>query len=276
MFNGCNMTRVLACGSSMLCVPMAFAETVSATPSRPSVSSSAQLSAPGYFEIESGYQKIKGSDGATRTSFPTRLKYSFSENIGLLLDHELAVGQHGMGSNIRGEGDTALWLKLKLPSDGKDTTAFGLEAGVIAPTAKDGLGVDKTAYLVNGIVSTELGGFSVDINLGALHLGSVGAGESHNGWSWAAAASRELTEKWGVTGEFSGAGRRGAATQSQALTALTYKLSNRVVLDAGMAWGINQAAPDWTAFGGIAVLLGEHRAGIKAVRNPLASLRPGG
>lgn len=267
----CTMKWVLACGSGLLCAPMAFADVVSATPSRPSVSSSAQLSAPGYFEVESGYQRIRESDGVSRTSFPTRLKYSFSENLGLLLDHELAVKQQEAGGSTRGAGDTTLLLKAKLPTDGNAATAFGIEAGVIAPSAQDGLGVDKTAYLVTGIISTELGGFSIDLNLGVSRLGRVEMGESHVGWNWAAAASRELTEKWGATGEVSAAGRRGSATRSQFLSAMTYNLSRRVVFDAGMAWGIGRAAPDWTAFSGVTVLLGKPYSASVTRRNAMST-----
>ena len=250
-----NVAWVLACGASLLCPSMTWAEAVSATPSRPSVSSSAQLSAPGYFELESGYLKVKEGDDATRTSFPTRLKYAFNENFGLLLDHEVGVRQRDADGKVRGEGDTALQLKFKLPGGKDDTSAFGLEAGVIAPTARDGLGVGKAAYLINGIYSAELGDVSLDINLGSTRLNSVDAGEGRTGWNWATSASYEVTEKWGVIGEFSGSGRRGTASQSQFLTALTYNLSRKVVLDAGMAWGINSASPDSMAFAGITLLL---------------------
>lgn len=166
MSSCCKMSWALALGSSVFNLPMVHAEVISATPSRPTVSSSAQLSAPGFFELETGYQKIKGSEGDSRMSFPTRLKYSFSES------------------------------------------AFGLEADVIASTARDGLGVDKTAYSLNGIFSAALGEFSADLNLGVIHPLGVGTGEGHNGWHWATSVAHALNDSWGVVGEFSGAGRR--------------------------------------------------------------------
>ena len=249
---------VLACSAGVLCATMAQAELVSVTPSRPSVSSSAQLSAPGYFELESGYLRVKGSDDATRTSFPTRLKYAFNEHFGLLLDHEAAVRERGADGKVQGAGDTALLAKFKLPTEADASSALGLEAGVIAPTARDGLGAGKPAYLVNGIYSAELADFSLDINLGATRLNSVEEGEGRTGWNWAAAASYGVTERLGVIGEFSGSGRRGTDAQSQFLTVLTYNVSRKFVLDAGMAWGINKAAPDRMAFAGFALLLDTH------------------
>ena len=251
-----NTVWALAFGSSVTCLPVAHAEVISATPSRPTVSSSAQLSAPGFFELEMGYQKIKSSEGNSRTSFPARLKYAFSENVGLLLDYEMAVTQRDLeGKPIRGAGDTALTVKFKFPADGKDAAAFGLEAGVVAPTASDGLGMDKAAYSLNGIFSAEWGGFHADLNMGGIHQAAAGTGDGHNGWHWAASVAHSLAGNWGMVGEFSGAGRRGTATQSQFLAGLTYDVSRRIVLDAGMAWGINKAAPDWAAFTGITVLL---------------------
>ena len=237
---------------------MAQANELSATPSRPTVSSSAQLSAPGFFELESGYQKIKGSGDDSRVSFPTRLKYSFSDNVGLLLDHEVAVTQKDLnGNEIHGEGDTALTLKLNFPLNDKyaPTLGVGLEAGIIAPTARDGLGVEKSAYSLNGIFSADLHEFHLDVNLGAVHLSNVGNGEGHTGHHWAVTVSHSLAGDWGAVGEFSGEGRSGVATQSQFLAALTYNVSPRIVLDGGMARGINSAAPDWSAFTGLTVLL---------------------
>lgn len=246
---------VLAAGvSGVIATPLSRAETVSATPSRPSVSSSAQLSAPGHFEIESGIQRTKGSDGVTRASFPSRLKYSFSENAGLLLDHELGVRQKETGAILDGTGDTALTLKLKMPEEISSLAALGLEMGFIAPTAKKGLGLSKPAYVVNGIASFDWRGLSTDVNLGAVHVRSAPSDEGRTGWAWAVSGTHGLNEKWDLTAEMSGTGRRGVATQTQVLGALAYKVSSRIVVDLGFAGGVSHAAPDWSAFSGMTVL----------------------
>lgn len=255
MLHCSHIVGVIALSAGVLHLTPAHAEIISATPSRPTVSSSAQLSAPGFFELETGYQKIRGSEGNSRISFPTRLKYSFSENLGLLLDHEVAVTQQDPGGKLRGAGDSALTVKLKFPTASQDAPTFGLEAGVIAPTAREGLGLGKAAYSLNGIVSAALGEFSADFNLGVIHQLGVGPDEGHTGWHWATSVAHALNESWGVVGEFSGAGRRGTATQTQFLAALTYSVTPSIVLDVGMARGVGQAAPDWAAFAGVTVLL---------------------
>lgn len=115
----------------------ALASEPPATPYRPSVSSPAALPAPGYLELEAGWQKTGGEE--SRSGLPLLLKYAFSEDFGVLLGTEAAVSQVVPGaSRQRGMGDSTLVLKWRRPlADGR---ALGLELGAKLATASDGLG----------------------------------------------------------------------------------------------------------------------------------------
>jgi hypothetical protein len=228
---------------------------LAASPSRPSVSSSAALSVPGHFELETGYLHARATDGGLRVSFPTRLKYSFTEDVGLLLDQEFAVRQTVPGGpTLRGSGDTGLTLKLKLPQSDKSAPAWGLEAGVVAPTAGSGLGVGKTSGSLNGIFSADAGDLHLDLNLAALWPGEVAVGEARTGWQWAAALSHPVTGDWAAIGEFSGTGRRGTGSTSQFLGAFTYNFTPKLVFDGGATRGLDHAAVRWSLFTGFTKL----------------------
>jgi hypothetical protein len=225
-----------------------------AKPYRPSVSNPAGLSAPGYLEVEAGFQRAKDDDPRRRDSIPVLFKYAFSENIGILIGGEGFVRQHSdIDGRTTGVGDTTLTLKLH-HGLGEDL-AVGLEAGVKVPTAKDLIGSGKPDGIINGIVSMKLGEADLDINLGAQRLGVVNPGESRMAYTWAAGVSYPISRSWGIGGEFSGVTQRGALSTSQFLTALNYNVSKKVVLDAGMAWGLTDASTDRTIFAGITVLL---------------------
>lgn len=226
------------------------------TPYRPTVSNPAALSQPGWLEMESGWINNTLNDQTTRGSLPYTLKFAFTDNLGVLLGGEAFIDQTDTGgTHFSGSGDTLLLLKHRWATDNE--TALGLEYGFKMPTAKTDLGSGKTDYLVNAIYSTQRTDNTIDLNLNLTQLGAVADGESAQQWGWAATWSRPLNDVWGIAAELSGYARQGSDPASQFLTALSYASSRRVVWDAGLASGLNQAAPKWSLFAGVSVLLGK-------------------
>ena len=232
-------------------------EEPSATPYRPTVSNPAALSAPGWIEVEFGGQRLF-ADRSRLDSVPWLLKYAFDENYGLLLGGDAHANLKIAGApSISGFGDTFLEWKQRFPVS--DKSAFGIEAGVVAATAQRDLGIGSTQYVVNGIFSAGIGELQLDLNLGGLRGGNLPSGVSLWQTTWAATVSGSFTENWGAAFEFSGAHQRGIATQSEALAAISYNYSRRLVLDCGAAYGLAHAAHDRSVFAGATVLIGKLR-----------------
>jgi hypothetical protein len=242
---------VAAILAASLCAP-AQADEPEVTPYRPSVANPAALPAPGYFELEAGVQRVDDT-GARRDSLPYLLKYAFTPDWGVLLGGDAAIRQRIADTTLSGRGDTSFVVKHRIPVD--DDTAFGIEAGVKAPTAKDGLGNGKRDSIVTGIMSTRVGETGIDFNLGAVRLGAVEVGAGRTQTNWAVSFSHPVVERWSANLEFSGSRQAGTASTSQALFALAYSVSKRIVVDAGMAKGLNGSKPD-SFFAGISMLLG--------------------
>lgn len=227
------------------------------TPYRPTLSNPADLSVPGWLELEMGWQRVEGGGDTQRDSMPLLAKLAFSENWGVLLGSELAIRRvDDAGQVFSGNGDITVMIKHRIPA-ADENTAWGIEAGGKSPTAPDTLGSGKTDYIVNGIYSTSLAGNQMDINLSATRLGLAGAGESDAQYGWALALSRGLDERWGIFGELSGNARSGANVQGQFMTGGTYTVDKRIVLDVGLSWGVNKFSADRTLFAGISVLAGK-------------------
>ncbi|MBC7942162.1 MAG: transporter [Chitinophagaceae bacterium] len=226
----------------------------SVTPYRPSVSTPAALSAPGWLEVEAGLQSSRGVDPSRRQSLPYTLKLAFTRDWGVRFGGDAFVRQRDADrSSLRGGGDTTFVLKRRLAVS--DDSAFGIELGAKVPTARTGIGSGHTDFTLNGIYSSDISSnWHTDINLAATRVGGVD--RSTGAWqqAWAAALSRNLNEKWGVGGELSGTRQRGNASTAQALAAASYSLAPAMTVDFGVSKGLNSASGSWSVFSGVTFL----------------------
>lgn len=250
----CGRLALFAC-AAVGCITSALAdESPAVTPYRPSVSTPAALSAPGWLEIEAGIQHSRADDPSRRASLPYTLKLAFTPDWGMRIGGDAIVRQRDAdGAVLRSGGDTTVVLKRRLAVD--DDSAFGIELGVKLPTAGRGLGSGHSDVGLNGIYSSDFGsGWHLDLNATATHVGGVDAGVRPWQTGWAAALSRNVTERWGVVAELSGTRQGGAGSTSQALVASSYSVSPSVTLDLGVSKGLSAASGGWSVFFGFTVL----------------------
>ncbi len=231
-----------------------------ATPYRPTVSNPADLSQPGWLEMEFGWQRIKGGSSSgdkRRESTPVLVKLAFSENWGILVGSELSVRRTDTENAFyKGAGDTTFTLKHRIPTT-TEGSAWGIEAGYKSPTAKDTIGSAKADTILNAIFSTDFSGNHLDLNLGASRLGAITEEQGRIQTNWAASLSRNLDDQWGLFGELSGSYQRGAPALSQFLAGASYNYSKRLVFDVGATTGLAKASQNWSVFAGVTVLLGK-------------------
>jgi len=245
---------LLGC-AALICSAAAWADDPpTVTPYRPSVSTPAALSAPGWLEMEVGVQSSRAADPVLRQSLPYTVKLAFTPDWGLRVGGDALVHQRDAdGSTLSGGGDTSIVVKRRLAVS--EASAFGLELGANFPSARTGIGSGHTDVGLNGIYSSDLAeNWHVDINLSATHLGGVDPGTSAWRRGWAAALSRNLNDKWGVVGELSGTRQGANASTSQALIATSYSVSRAMTLDLGVSKGLNTASGGWSVFSGVTFL----------------------
>ncbi len=227
----------------------------SVTPYRPTAANPAELPAPGWLELEAGWQRQQGGSDRRRDSLPVTAKLAFSERWGVLLGTELGLRSTDLDNkHYSGTGDTTLIVKHLIGGDPGQNGAWGVEAGAKSPTASENLGSGRTDYLLTLIYSLDALGNRLDVNAGATRLGAVDPGQERMQYGWATSLSRPLNDSWGVFGELSGTRNTGGDTTRQYMLGGTYNMSKRVVLDFGMARGLTAATPDWSAFFGVSLL----------------------
>jgi hypothetical protein len=224
-------------------------------PYRPSVSTPAQLSAPGYLELEAGGLRATGPDsGSSRLTLLYTLKLAFTPDWGVRVGGDAWVRQDGSGQRESGSGDTSVVLKRRFAIS--DATAWGLELGEKFATAGATRGSGHPDTTVNAIFSSDFApAWHTDVNLSETRVG-VASGEPH-AWQtgWAAAVSRNLSDTWGAVGEFSGTHQAGTPSSAQFLVAASWAQSPGAVFDFGAAHGLNEASPHFQVFAGVTVRL---------------------
>jgi len=222
----------------------------SATPYRPSVSTPAALSAPGWLEIEAGLQHDRESAVARRDSAPLTFKLAFTPDWGVRVGVDAWVRGRDDAGSTNGVGDTSVVVKRRFAID--DDSAFGVEAGIGVPTARKGLegGSGKPDWSLIGIYSADFGPWHSDVNVVATRLGGPEAGTSRTEVLLAAGLSRALGDRWSVGAELSGTHRKGVDDTRQLLLAASYSVTRRLVVDVGAARSLRSGTPVWAAFTG--------------------------
>jgi hypothetical protein len=226
------------------------------TPYRPSVSTPAALSAPGWLEIEAG--AITAGEGVDqRRALPYSLKLALSPDWGVRVDGEaLVLAQNKDERTVAGFGDTTFVLKRRFAVN--DRSAFGLEFQVgtvtTSPVFRNGSG--RTDYTLNGIYSADIGAaYHADFNYAVTRMGRTTPGEGRDQTRLAAALSRTLGQRWSVVGELSGTDRAGVDRTEQLLLAASYTPASAICWDFGLARGLNAATPEWAVFAGVTLMV---------------------
>ena len=214
---------------------------VEATPYRPTVANPAELSAPGWLELEGGWIASSG-DGTNHKGVPYTAKLAFDKDWGILLDGELWAREDA----VSGVGDSSFLLKHRIPTADKDQN-FGIEAGFRLPTAARGLGSGKPDWMMNGMYSLDFAdNWRLDANAGAVRLGAPDLGAGRVALQWATSLSTGRGP-WTFAGELSGSHQSGNSNSLQYLAAVSYAVTPKLVVDAGLSTA-HQGGQDTHAF----------------------------
>ena len=233
---------------------------IEVNPNRPSFATPARTTQEGVAELEFGGQHTLPRDGGSLSASPFLLK------LGLLASLEARIGGSGWlrqgqprGAPANsGFGDTTLGVQWCYWKNGPLGLDLAVQVTEKLPTASaaQGLGSGETDTLLMLLFSRDLGPYHVDANAIVTWLGlPASAGGSHERQpAGTVCVSRTLSAHWSLTAEVYTIGATSSNPRIVSnLWALGYKVSPRLVLDAGADIGLSHGAQKVSFVAGLTV-----------------------
>lgn len=246
-----------------LCLGTAGAEDreVAASPNRPTVADPADLTPPGYLEVELGWTgSFRSAQYRSQHSVPFLAKLALNEQIQLRLEGSAFLQVRANdGDRASGIGDWSPGLQWKFLDQGDAVPSMALGVALKLPTASSGkgLGTGKLDHRLTLLMSKDIEPVHIDLNVAHGWLGRERGGGYDRLWIGALAASVPLGGKWELEGEIYGFSSPNAGTPRivSTLWSFSYAYRPTMVFDFGVDVGLNKAAPEYAIFMGMTMTL---------------------
>ena len=231
--------------------PAASPDPHAAQPERPSVATHARTVAPGWVELEAGFQRQREGVVSDRVAVPVVLKIGLGSHVQL----DIAPAWNRNAENARIEAgltDMIVGVKWRMADAAPLLGVFAIQTTVSLPTGNSeaGLGTGSAGLNLLAISSHQFGPVSVDANVGYTRLGGDGSVAPQNNTLWTVSSGFAISGRltWGVEvfGYPGTSGPSGSPPVVGFLTGPAFTVRPSVVLDAG-------AILDIEGFGGTSV-----------------------
>jgi hypothetical protein len=222
---------------------------------RPDTTESAYSVDAGHFQVEStlfGFAKDGGVEGFTFAESNFKLGLTNSTDLQFVVPFYEHV--RGDGIDEGGIGDLQVRWKWNLWGNDDGKTALAVMPFVKAPTASHDLGNDKVE---GGLIVPVAIDLSNGLSLAAMAEVDLVHDEVRDGYETdfinTITLGFELSDQWGSFVEFISVAttRAEASWEGYAKVGITFAVTDDLILDAGAAVGVNDAAEDFSTFVGM-------------------------
>jgi hypothetical protein len=227
-------------------------------PAQPGVTNPAEFQRPGVLQLEYGYDaNFRARDFRTQQTLPLALRFAATSRLLLELDLDTLESETDeTGSRETGIGDTRVGVQVVALKDTEKHPALAFAYFVKLPSASTDkqLGTGRFDHKIVLLLSKQIGETDVDFNGAYLIVGREGERGWVTGGQAAISIARQFENNFGYQAELSGQSKDDQQPPGvYALGALTYKANRRLVLDAGMRFGLNSDAPRVGVFAGMTI-----------------------
>ncbi len=225
----------------------AATETPFIVPARPTFSNPAEFQRPGVLQLESGYNANFHAFGVNNEQdTPIAVRFAVSSRVLVEADIDAVISQRALNQRVTGFGDCQFGVQFVLLHEHETSPGVALAYYIKAPTASDskGLGTGRVDHNFIALVSKTFDKTTVDFNAIYLLAGRTSRNGHASSGQGAFAVSQGLTKRFGVQGEISGFSKNDEQPGAMVgLAVATYQVSERLVLDAGVRFGLTHDAP---------------------------------
>lgn len=218
-----------------------------ANPNRPTVADPADITQYGVLEVEYGFDHVRGLQQERENNLVGLYKFAATCNFEIRWDVETLLRQTAGGVTQTGFGDNALGFEYRFHRQSKRIPALSIGYSLKFPSASvaKGLGTGKYDHEIRFYASKDILGTHFDFNTAYIFLGRPTGAGTDQLTQVNLAFSHPIYKKLQFTGEFYGNIFYNNSTPAfaDALWALTYAVTPRLVVDTGIDHGLNSAAP---------------------------------
>ena len=218
-----------------------------ANPNRPTVADPADITQYGVLEVEYGYNHVMGLQRERDNNLVGLFKFAATCNFEIRWDTNTLMRQSLSGTTQTGFGDNALGFQYRFARQKKYFPAMAIGYSLTFPSASvsKGLGTGKYDHQIRLYVSKDILGVHFDFNTAYFFLGRPSSGGTDQNGEMNLAFSHPIYKRLQFTGELYGDMRfnNGTPASANGLWALTYAVTPRLVIDAGIDHALTSAAP---------------------------------
>ncbi len=213
-------------------------------PERPTVATHAWTVAPGYVELEAGFEWDRNSDDSHALLTPGVLKVGLAQRVQLgIAGNAIRPPQENLGM-----GDLSVGVKVRVLDRNPILGALAFQPTIKFPIADDIHGTGTTDVSLLLISSHRFGDVSLDLNAGYTRRSGDGSRAPRDATVWTVAGAVPLAGVLGLTAEVFGfpgtSGGAGSPGTVALLGGPVITVAPELVLDLGGILGLSGPAPD--------------------------------
>ena len=225
---------------------------------RPFATEDAGVAGKGVAQLEISWDYLKWSTHDRENVFLVVPIFGITERLELSLEIPYLMHNPEEDKDQEGIGDINIVGKFLIVNETEKYPAFTLK-GVVKTSSGDeekGLGSGDVDYSLFTVTSKTIGKSTLHAMLGYTFVGNNGDDDIKNIYSYGLGLDYGLTEKFHIVGEISGNRHPDRLSDKDPLSGLlgiTYKVSEKIILDGGIRYGFNNAVPKWNTTVGISI-----------------------
>jgi Putative MetA-pathway of phenol degradation len=230
-------------------------------PDRPDVTNGTHIVDVGLLQMEVGFLVNRTGAGSKNTSTPTTFRVGLTDWLEVRFGGDGFVSATDPDGSASGIGNVQLGAKIRLWADPGGIPVLSILPSINLPAASSskGLGSGQSDYTLALLTGTDfLTRGHVDVNYG---VGKIGTGPGFHRFSQhllSTSASAEIPGPVTPYAEYFWLSRQDpkGGHVSAVDTGAIYVITPRFAIDGGVQWGLSPAAPSFSAFGGLSVVIG--------------------